>query len=328
MPLEDSQQPEGQQNVAPLNSQNLPQPQVGAPLNTAPYPEPQPVSSQPAQLQESNESLLERFKQELVIAGYSQRTLSMYSSYVSDFLRFAKKPAFSCRREDVVAFMAKKKQDVNASGSTLALVHASLKYFFHVFLKHKILDDIKRPKKGKKLPVVLTKEEIKTLIGVISKKRDRLAVEFMYSAGARVSECVNLKITNLQMEERTATIRGGKGNKDRVIILSNRWIEEIRDYLAKKKVSSEFVFSKKNGKQISVDTIQRVLRKARVKAGINKHITPHSLRHSFATHLLEAGESIRKIQELLGHADLSTTQIYTKVSTDELKKVASPLDSL
>jgi len=143
-----------------------------------------------------------------------------------------------------------------------------------------------------------------------------------------VSECVNLKVNDINLKEKIGRIVAGKGNKDRVIILSREWAKYLKKYLDKKKVKSEFVFSKKNGKSLSTDTVQRIIRIAAEKAGIQKHVTPHTLRHSYATHLLEAGENIRKIQELLGHSNLNTTQIYTHVSVEDLKKVESPLDKL
>ncbi len=278
--------------------------------------------------EKENKALMDKFRQELVITGYSPRTLEMYLLYVKGFLGFAKMPADKVEREDVVAYMAYMKQDRAASNATLALVHSSLKFFFHTFLHKKIVDDIKVPKKAKKLPTVLTIDEIKELIKATKRGRNRLIVEFLYSSGVRVSEAVKIKVPNINLKERIAMVRGGKGSKDRVIILSKNWAREIKKYLNRKKVKSEFVFSKKNGKPISVDTVQRIIREATKKAGINKRVTPHSLRHSFATHLLEAGENIRKIQELLGHSNLSTTQIYTQVSTEELKKVQSPLDRL
>lgn len=274
------------------------------------------------------ESKIKSLREEIVISGYSKRTLKMYLIYVKDFLRYIKKPAESCERHDIVSYLAYLREDRELSGSAISLVQAALKFFFHNHLKHKILADIKTPKKAKKLPTVLTKDELKLLIKATKAGRDRLIVEFLYSTGVRVSEAINMKSDSLDFKERIARVRGGKGNKDRLIILSNNWCKEARKYLKKKKIKSEFFFSKKNGKKLSTDTAQRILRKASAKADLHKHVTPHALRHSYATHLLEAGENIRKIQVLLGHSNLATTQIYTKVSTDELKKVKSPFDSL
>lgn len=278
-------------------------------------------------LSAENSNLLNRFHQELVVGGFSQRTLTMYESYLRSFARFLGKPLQSATRNDVVAFMAKMKEK-NVANSTVSLAHSALKHFYHTFLKNKILEDLKPPKRAKKLPTVLTKDEIRSLIKAAKPGRQRLIIEFMYSTGCRVSEVVKMKLADLNLSEHTASVRGGKGNKDRVIILSKEWVEHLKKSLHKRKVKSEYVFCKKNGKIFTADSVQRLVKKLSKKANINKDVTPHSLRHSFATHLLEAGENIRKIQSLLGHSSLSTTQIYTQVSTDELKKVKSPFDRL
>jgi len=275
-----------------------------------------------------NERWKQKFKQELVVSGYSPRTIKMYQCYANEFLGFLKKPVEETTRDDIVGFLAEKKEKGNVSNATLALAHASLHFFFHNIMHRKIVEDIKIAKKAKKLPTVLTKEEVKALIKATPPKRNRLIVEFLYSSGCRVSECVKLKTENINLKERIASIKGGKGNKDRTVILSNEWGKKVKKYIARKKVKTPYVFSKKNGKPISPDTVQRIVKEAAEKTGIQKRVSPHTLRHSYATHLLEAGENIRKIQELLGHADLSTTQIYTKVSMQELKKVKSPLDCL
>jgi integrase/recombinase XerD len=269
-----------------------------------------------------------RLRQELVISGYSSRTLKMYLCYFDEFNRFFKKPLEEAEREDVVGFLAEKKEKGNASNATLALVHAALHFFFHSVMNKKIVEEIKIAKKAKKLPTVLSKDEVRALIKAAPPKRDRLILEFLYSSGCRVSEVVKFKAEDVNFKEKIAVVKGGKGNKDRTIILSQDWCKKAKKHISRKKAKTPFVFSKKNGKPLSADTVQRIVKEASQKAGIQKKVTPHTLRHSYATHLLEAGENIRKIQELLGHNDLSTTQIYTKVSLAELKKVKSPLDRL
>ena len=149
----------------------------------------------------------------------------------------------------------------------------------------------------------------------------------MYSSGLRVSECVSLKIDDLDLSEKMGKIRHGKGNKERYIILSESLIQHLSVYLSTKKDSSTYIFSI-NNRPITIRQAQKVVKRAAKKAGIKKRVFCHALRSSFATHLLEAGTDIRVIQELLGHSNLATTQIYTKVSTQQLKKVKSPLDSL
>ncbi|HLC80086.1 MAG TPA: site-specific tyrosine recombinase/integron integrase [archaeon] len=278
-------------------------------------------------MQEQVKPWVEKLKQELVIAGYSERTVNMYTIFVRDFLEFANKEPQKIERGDIVGFLAKMKEKGN-SNATLALAHAAFRYFFKEYLKMSVLDDIKIPKKSKALPVVLTKDEVRDLLKAVKIGRNRLLLQFIYSSGVRVSEAVNMLAENVNLKERIGRVKSGKGNKDRVIILSKNWCRLAKKYLERKKVKSPFLFSKKNGKSLSPDTVQRIVRNATQAAGIQKEITPHALRHSFATHLLEAGENIRNIQELLGHSNLSTTQIYTHVSTEQLKKVNSPLDNL
>ena len=162
---------------------------------------------------------------------------------------------------------------------------------------------------------------------MIGNPKHRLLVEFLYSSGLRVSECVNLRTDDLDLSEKMGKIRHGKGNKERYIILSDNLILHLNEYLKSKKDSTSYIFSVKNH-PITARQAQKVVKEAAKKAGIKKRVFCHALRSSFATHLLEAGTDIRVIQELLGHSNLSTTQIYTKVSTQQLKKVKSPLDSL
>lgn len=273
------------------------------------------------------EKLLLELKQELIVEGYSAKTLKMYILYAREVLYSINKPIASIDKRDVVSYLANKKEE-GCENSTLALVHAAMEYMFKKYLKMNILEEIKIPKKGKTLPKVLTKDEIRLLFQHTRFGRNRLMLQFMYGSGCRVSEVVKMKVNDLNFKERTAAIRGGKGNKDRMIILSKEWIHDIKKYLEKKKIKSEEVFSKKNGKPITTDTVQRIVRESAAKAGITKHVTPHCLRHSYATHLLEAGTNIRYIQSLLGHSNLNTTQIYTSVANDQLKKVISPLDKL
>ncbi|MDD4250571.1 MAG: tyrosine-type recombinase/integrase [Candidatus ainarchaeum sp.] len=273
------------------------------------------------------ENYLKEFRQDLIIAGYSQKTLKMYLSYTTEVLNYINKKPELIEVRDIIGYLAQKK-DSGCSNATLALIHAALKYFFKNYLKMNIIDEIKTPKKSKSLPKILNKDEIKLLFNATKFGRNRLILKFIYGSGCRVGEVVKLKVDDINIKERTAMIRSGKGNKDRLIILSKNWIIDLKKYLKKKKIKSEYVFSKKNGTPISSDTIQRIIKESAKKAGITKTVTPHCLRHSYATHLLEAGTNIRYIQTLLGHSNLNTTQIYTNVANEQLKKVKSPLDNL
>jgi len=149
-------------------------------------------------------------------------------------------------------------------------------------------------------------------------------MSLLYSTGLRVSEVVNLRPQDISFEENTGWVRKGKGGKDRLFIISSSLCKQIQDYL--KKRNNAYVFSKE--KPLTTRNIQKIIKNVRQKTGFSKKVTPHTLRHSFATHLLEAGNDIRKIQVLLGHSNISTTQLYTHISSEELKKVQSPLDAI
>jgi len=273
------------------------------------------------------ERYLKEFKQNLIIAGYSEKTLKVYFNYTKNLLYFIKKKPEDINERDLIGYLAEKKEK-GCNNATLALIHAAMHYFFKEYLKMNIIDNIKTPKKAKSLPKVLSKEEIKAIFSETKFGRNRLLLKLIYGSGCRVGEIVKLKVDDLNFKEKTAMIRSGKGNKDRIIILSKDWIIELKKYLKKKKIQSEYVFSKKNGTNLSTDTVQRIIKESAKKAGITKRVTPHCLRHSYATHLLESGTNIRYIQTLLGHSSLNTTQIYTNVASEQLKKIESPLDNL
>jgi integrase/recombinase XerD len=293
--------------------------------NNSPTPSP-PIVPIKKENQEF-ELVLKELKQKLIIEGYSTRTIKMYTIYNHEILYHINKPIDSITSKDMIGYLAEKKER-GCENNTLALVHAAAEYLFKKQLKKNILEEIKIPKKSKSLPKILSREEIRELFKATKFGRNRLMLQFMYGSGCRVSEVVKLKVSDINFKEKTAIIRGGKGNKDRMIILSKDWLKDLKRYLEKKKIKTDQVFSKKNGKNISTDTVQRIVKMAALKAQIQKHVTPHCLRHSYATHLLETGTNIRYIQSLLGHSNLNTTQIYTNVANEQLKKVESPLDKV
>lgn len=271
--------------------------------------------------------MLDKLETELKIRGFSKRTVDSYLYHNKKFLDFVKKDPASVDENDAKRYVAYLMSDKKYRPGSVNLALSSLKFFCNEILQNRAFNAVKAPKPEKRLPTVLTKEEIKRLIDALENPKHKLLIEFMYSSGLRVSECVGLKIDDLDLSEKIGKIRHGKGNKERYIILSDNLIKHLSAYMSKKKDSSHYIFSV-NGKPITARQAQKVVKEAAIKAGIKKRVFCHALRSSFATHLLEAGTDIRIIQELLGHSNLSTTQIYTKVSTQQLKKVKSPLDSL
>ena len=273
------------------------------------------------------EKVFDKLETELKIWGFSKRTVDTYIYHNKKFYDFVKKDSISVDENDAKRYIAHLMSDLKYSPRSVNLALSSLKFFYNEILQNRAFINVKAPKSEKKIPTVLTKDEIKKMLNATENPKHKLLIEFMYSSGLRVSECVGLKFDDLDLNEKIGKIRHGKGNKERYIILSNNLIQHLNDYVAKKKDNSPYIFSVKS-RPITIRQAQKIVKEAAKRAGLKKRVFCHALRSSFATHLLEAGTDIRVIQELLGHSDLSTTQIYTKVSTRQLKKVKSPLDSL
>ncbi|MEM3112861.1 MAG: tyrosine-type recombinase/integrase [Candidatus Pacearchaeota archaeon] len=269
---------------------------------------------------------LEKLKIELKISKNSEYTIRNYLSANMGLLDFTGKKPEEIKEDDIKKYMSEKLS--NKSSMSIILFLSAIKYAYLNILKTDPTIGIKRPKREKKIPTVLTKEEVKVLLDKCETKKSKLMLSLLYAAGMRVSELINLKIEDLQFDENIGIIRQAKGKKDRIFnipnFLKNDLISQVEN---QKNMKQEYLFSGPNGK-LSSRNIQKIVQFLSLKAGIKKQVSCHTLRHSFATHLLENGTDIRIIQELLGHSDLSTTQIYTHISKEELKKIKSPLDGL
>lgn len=272
------------------------------------------------------EELLEKLRIELKISKNSEYTLRNYLKCNKLFLDFINKNPEEATEDDVKIYIAEK--IANTSSSSIIVFLSAIKYSFSTILHKDITSNIKRPKKEKKIPVVLTKEETKQLVENVSNKKSKLIIQLLYATGMRVSEIVRLKLIDFSFDEGIGTIRQAKGKKDRIFNVP-KYLEKklLKQVVQQKELNQIYLFSGNKGK-LSERNIQKIVSNSAKKAGIKKSVHCHTLRHSFATHLLENGVDIRKIQELLGHSDLSTTQIYTHISTEELKKIKSPLDEL
>ena len=267
-------------------------------------------------------SAIKKIEMEIKLRGFSSQTSKMYKLYNKQFLEYVSKSPENVDEDDVKLFISDKMGE-GLNARSISLVKSALLFYYNEVLGNKF--DIKTPKIKKSVPVVLSKEQIEKLFGVVHNAKHKLLLKLYYSSGLRLSEGINLRKKDFDFNENVLWIRNGKGGKDRMTILSKKLSEEIERFCEFKK-ENDFVFTNTRGDPMSARNVQSVLEKARDRAGISSDVHVHTLRHSFATHLLEAGVDIRKIQELLGHSDLSTTQIYTKVSNEELKKVQSPLD--
>ncbi len=272
------------------------------------------------------QEFLQKLETELKISKNSNYTIRNYLRANKELLDFCKKNPEQMTKDDVKFYMSEKLTE--QSSSSIIVFLSALKFAYSNILEKDITLGIKRPRREKRIPAVLTKEELKKLIKAIPTKKSKLIVSLIYACGFRVSELINLKTKDLNFEEKVGYLRQAKGKKDRIFNIPDFLIKDLKKYAKKQKESGkEYFFSGPNGK-LSDRNIQKIVRNAAKKAGINKEVHPHTLRHSFATHLLENGIDIRLIQELLGHADLSTTQLYAHISSEQIKKVKSPLDTL
>lgn len=261
--------------------------------------------------------------QEMRIRKFSHKTIKAYLHYNKELLKLAnyKSPKEINNQDirDYLDFLI----SFNKSTSTVNLAINAIKFYYSSVLHRKFFNvetGIKRPRKEKKLPVVLSKEEIKKMIEMTDNLKHKLMIQILYSSGLRVSELVNLKINDIDFNRKTVIIKGGKGNKDRITIISKIVLDNTDKYLREFN-PLEYLFESYDLGRISTRAIQKVVSEASNRADIRKNVTAHSLRHSFATHLLEQGVNLRYIQALLGHARLETTQVYTKVAVNNFNEI-------
>ncbi|NQT50101.1 tyrosine-type recombinase/integrase [Candidatus Kuenenbacteria bacterium] len=263
-------------------------------------------------------------KNQLKFRNYSPKTCKAYIDINLKFLEWTRKSPREVTNNDIKRYLESRRHG-GAGASTLSVNLNALKFYYQKVLKRKFFVDIQHPKKALTLPVVLGLGEVSLLLNSIDNQKHRLALSLMYGSGLRVAEVVKLKVGDLDFERKTIHVKSGKGNKDRITILSPKLAEELKIFLNNKQVK-DYVIGGRNDKMLTTRSIQKVFVKALEKAKIKKAATCHSLRHSFATHLLENGTNIRYIQKLLGHKKLETTQIYTQVTNKALQGLVSPLD--
>lgn len=262
------------------------------------------------------------------ILKYSQNTVKQYLHVNLECLKFCNKNINDIQADDIRSFLNFIIDTKSVSTSTVLSVINALKFLYGNILNKKFIYDIKRPRKDKKLPAVLSKEDISLLLNCPSNPKHRLLLSLAYSAGLRVSEVTSLKVSDIDFCRRIITIHGGKGRKDRQSILSVKLCSVLKEFIVTEKPDLWLFASFDKKGHLSIRSAQKIFDSAVVKAGIKKDVSFHSLRHSFATHLLENGIDLRCIQELLGHSSIKTTEIYTHVSIQRLAGISSPLDTL
>ncbi len=259
---------------------------------------------------------------------YSKSTIETYTSFIANFLRYVHNiPLQNITNKEVERFIETDFINKNYSISTQRQFISAIKLLVK-FYPHMQIDEInlERPKKEKKLPNVLSKEEVMSIIRCTKNLKHKVVVALIYSSGLRISELINLEVSHIDFKRSQLIIKSGKGRKDRYVILAKSMYPLLQLYLESYQPQKYFVEGA-NG-QYSSSSVRKFLAKSCIAAKVYKNVTPHTLRHSYATHLLENGTGIRYIQELLGHAKPETTMIYTHVAKKDLLAIESPLDSI
>lgn len=267
----------------------------------------------------------ELITKEALRQGLSPCTIRTYCRCVERFFRHYPKEPHQVSKNDIEQFIDKLLAK-NASGNTINVYLNALKFFYEQVLHKKLTLNLKYSKHPLQLPEFLTQEETKSLLKQIENPKHFLIISLIYSAGFRVSEVLNLRVKDLQLEQNYGWVRQGKGRKDRPFIIAQNLKSILQEWI--KSLSPEdYLFTGIHG-QYTAASIRQILKRAKKKARINKNIHPHTLRHSFATHILENGYAVTDLQPLLGHSKIETTLVYTHLAQPKLLNIQSPYDTL
>jgi integrase/recombinase XerD len=253
---------------------------------------------------------------EMKIRGFSKRTIETYLYHNQKFINYIKKSPRSVNNMDVKLYL-EFLVDKGLKNTSLAMTYNSLKFYYYSILGRRFFVNIKRPKIEKTIPFVLSKEEIYKLISVTTNPKHKLLIKMLYSSGLRVSECLKLRFKDI--DKGIVFVKSGKGNKDRLSILAN-----LSDEINAGNPNN-YIFQGRNG-HLTIRSAQMILKKAAKRAKINKNVYPHCLRASFATHLIDQGEHLGDIKELLGHSNIRTTYGYIRPNPSRIANIKNPLN--
>lgn len=274
--------------------------------------------------------LRRRMIEDMQVRNLAPHTQRSYLQQVSQFARhFGKSPEL-LGPDDVRTYQIHLSQDRQLSASSMLVAVAAIRFLYRVTLKREwcIDDAVPTCRKPQRLPVVLSRDEVSRFLDAVDLLKHRVILTVCYAAGLRISEAVRLTSAAIDSQRMVIRIEEGKGRKDRYVMLSPKLLDVLRDYWRTVQPKQWLFPGDLPGRPITTSAVEVVCRRARAAAGIEKPVTPHSLRHAFAVHLLEAGADLRTIQLLLGHRSLSTTARYLRLATNKVCATASPLDAL
>ena len=273
--------------------------------------------------------LIRKMQQDMVIQNYSPRTVEAYLYHVKTFQAHIEKPLDQVTEDDIRSYLYHAKAVKKYSRSNLHQAFSAIKYLYRHTLPMPLkLSALKGPKRGRPLPVVLSTDEIQTLLNSIQNLKHRLLLMTIYSGGLRLNEATHLRVADIDSERMTIRIYQGKGNKDRYTLLSKILLDELRLYWLRDRPERWLFPGRNKDKPICDTSIQKAFQQARERTGIRKEATVHTLRHSFATHLLEQGVNLFTIKELLGHKTIKTTLLYLHLQHPGDGTIVNPLDQL
>lgn len=271
----------------------------------------------------------EKMLAELQLRGITPRTQTAYLREIAKLENYFNKSPEELGEEEVKEYLVHMLEDRGLSSGTYKYYAAGIKFLYRTTLNRgEVVEKIKYPKAKIKLPVVLDLSEVRTMLSVMENLKHRAVLTITYSAGLRVSETAHLKVTDIDSKRMMVRVRQGKGGKDRYTILSKTTLECLREYWRAYRPKDWLFEGQKEDSHICYTSIRNIFVEAKERAGITKPVGPHSLRHAFATHLIEAGTSLHHVQLLLGHKSPKTTTVYLHVSKMNLAQVCSPLDSI
>ncbi|MBP7024156.1 MAG: tyrosine-type recombinase/integrase [Bacteroidales bacterium] len=277
------------------------------------------------------ENLIAVFERKLMIQRYSTSSIKNYSSSVRSFLHVAEKrfdQPDELNENEIEKYVFWKIRKDNISSSYQRMIVAAIdKFYYSVVGKNLSIRHLYPSRKKHELPKYLTRAEVKRMLQSITNPKHACIIKLLYGCGLRLNELLHLKISDIDSENMLIYIRNSKGNKDRVVMLSPTLLADLRSYY-KSYHPKYYLFEGQDGGMYSAKSVQTIVKTAATKAGITKPVSPHILRHSFATHLLENGTGIRYIQQLLGHNSVKTTEIYTHITDVARSNIKSPLDML
>lgn len=266
---------------------------------------------------------------DLQLKGLTPKTQKIYLREVSNYAKYFGKSPEQLGEKELREYLLYLLNERKLAKGTYRFYYQGLKFLYKNTLKREeVVEKIRCPRGKKKLPVVLDLAEVKTLLSVMENLKHRAILAITYSAGLRISETAYLKVSDIDSKRMMVRVQQGKGGKDRYTILSQTALECLRQYWRQYRPKDWLFEGQKEGTHICISSIRQIFLEAKERAGITKPISPHTLRHSFATHLIEAGTSLHHVQLLLGHRSPTTTTVYLHVSRMNLAQVTSPLDSI